>query len=76
MKAKGKIGKIFKFVNAPVAGTSALKLQADDNIVDYKPRVKTLKKKYVKPKAEIVEVSTQKSPVMGCWNCGEDGIHC
>ena len=35
-----------------------------------------LKKQYYKPKAKCVGIDTQKSPVMGCWDCGEDGIHC
>lgn len=51
------------------------------NINDYKKnKEKTkklvLKKEYYKPKTKCVGIDTQKSPVMGCWDCGEDGVHC
>ena len=46
------------------------------NTLKSKAKVKTLKKVYIKPNAKMVGMSTQKSPVMGCWDCGEDGIHC
>ncbi len=56
-------------IKTPINGTSALKPQTSE-------KTKVLKRKYIKPKANIVGMSTQQSPVMGCWNCGSDGIHC
>ncbi|MEE3343693.1 MAG: hypothetical protein VZS44_06365 [Bacilli bacterium] len=65
-----RINKI-NMIKTPINGTSALKPQTIE-----KTKTKALKRKYIKPKANIVGMSTQQSPVMGCWNCGSDGIHC
>lgn len=37
---------------------------------------KVLKLEYTEPLAQVVGMDTVQSPVMGCWDCGEDGIHC
>lgn len=73
---KRKVVNVSRPIDAPVSGTSALKPHAHVNNIKPKQKVKVLKREYVKPKAKIVSMSTQKSPVMGCWDCGEDGMHC
>ncbi len=75
------MGKIVKMdttnsAKTVVEGTSALKAQPSINTSKNDNKVKVLKKVYEKPKARVVGMSTQKSPVMGCWDCGEDGMHC
>ena len=74
MKTRSKVVNVSKSIDAPVSGTSVLKPQTKVNSV--KPKVRVLKREYTKPKAKIVGMSTQQSPVMGCWNCGSDGMHC
>ena len=73
---KRKVMNVSNSINAPVSGTSALKPQAEVNAFKPKDKVRVLKREYVKPMAKVVGMSTQKSPVMGCWDCGSDGIHC
>ena len=34
------------------------------------------RKPYKKPSLNRVELMTNQPQVMGCWNCGADGIHC